>query len=90
MRTSGVVSYELQEAARLGAAPGAADVVCFRSRAADAAGFHSLVSTDADVYRLPPLATVALARVDAPGAWEAPPGQPQLRGRLLTVDVSFG
>tara|TARA_B100000795_G_scaffold168461_1_gene126900 strand:- start:55 stop:183 length:129 start_codon:yes stop_codon:yes gene_type:complete len=42
------------------------------------------------VYRLPPLARVTLARVDAPGAWQALPGVTQSRGRLLTVDVSFG
>jgi hypothetical protein len=42
------------------------------------------------VYRLPPFAKVTLARVDAAGAWQAPPGVTQSRGRLLTVDVAFG
>ena len=126
VRTAGVVAYEAQPDERLGlgSVPGATDVVCFRSRAADAAGFHSLVETDVDVqpqharpnpnrttsrqllrptptptprsslddqvYRLPPFAKVTLARVDAAGAWQAPPGVTQSRGRLLTVDVAFG
>ena len=51
VRTAGVVTYEVQPDERLGlgTVPGATDVVCFRSRAADAAGFHSLVATDVDV-----------------------------------------
>ena len=51
VRTAGVVTYEVQPDERLGlgSVPGATDVVCFRSRAADAAGFHSLVATDVDV-----------------------------------------
>ena len=53
VRTAGVVTYEAQPDERLGlgSVPGATDVVCFRSRAADAAGFHSLVETDVDVQR---------------------------------------
>ena len=47
-------------------------------------------SLDDQVYRLPPFAKVTLARVDAAGAWQAPPGVTQSRGRLLTVDVAFG
>jgi len=92
VRTAGVVTYETQPDARLGlgSVPGATDVVCFHSRAANATGFHSLVATDVDVYRLPPFARVALTRVDEPGAWQAPLGVTQSRGRLLTVDVSFG
>ena len=51
VRTAGVVTYEVQPDERLGlgSVPGATDVVCFRSRAADATGFHSLVATDVDV-----------------------------------------
>ena len=41
------------------------------SRPADGQGCHSLVETDASVFRLPMLASVVLVEVSEPGAWEA-------------------
>ena len=66
-------------------------VVRFRSAATDRFGFHSLLPTalteDETEYDLPPLSTVTLQRVDAPGSWLA--YGVTVNQRLLTVSVSF-
>ena len=42
------------------------DVVCLRSAAADADGYHSLIGLEGP-YEMPPLATVTLEKVEEPG-----------------------
>jgi len=74
----GVVRYELRES----------DVVRLRSRRADRSGCRALVATDEDVFRLPPLASVRLERVDPPGAWRA--NGFAVQRRLFTVVVEYG
>ena len=68
--------------------PQVSDVVRFRSAGADADGtLHSLVQTTGAGYALPPMATVTLERVDAPGEWVA--NGHRVRRRLYTVAVSY-
>eukprot|EP00747_Dinoflagellata_sp_TGD_P181337 gnl/TRDRNA2_/TRDRNA2_35142_c0_seq1.p1 gnl/TRDRNA2_/TRDRNA2_35142_c0~~gnl/TRDRNA2_/TRDRNA2_35142_c0_seq1.p1 ORF type:complete len:342 (-),score=66.50 gnl/TRDRNA2_/TRDRNA2_35142_c0_seq1:165-1190(-) len=74
----GRVVYECQDS----------DVVCFRSRAKDADGFHSLIQAAAGTYDLPPLALVTLESVKEAGAWEVY-GTP-LQRRLIVVSVTYG
>ena len=77
VNTGGNTTYELQDS----------DVVCLRSAAADADGYHSLVRTGGAGYEMPPLATVTLEKVEEPGEWEVC-GQ-KVQRRLFTVRVSF-
>ena len=75
--TSGNYTYVLQDS----------DVVCFRSAAADADGYHSLVETAFGSYNMPPLATVTLEKVEQPGEWEV--CGLKVQRRLFTVSVSY-
>ena len=54
------MEYVLQEGA---------DVVCFRSEAEDAYGYHSLLHTGGSGYTMPPMASVVIERVQKPGEW---------------------
>ena len=63
------------------------DVVCFRSAAADADGYHSLVRTGWTGYEMPPLATVTLEKVEEPGEWEV--CGHKVQRRLFTVSVTY-
>ena len=63
------------------------DVVCFRSAPADADGYHSLIQTRANMYEMPPLATVTLESVQQPGEWEV--CGHKVQRRLFTVSVSY-
>ena len=63
------------------------DVVSFRSAAADADGYHSLVRTAENAYDLPPLATMTIEKVEQPGEWEVLGHKVQRR--LFTVSVAF-
>ena len=63
------------------------DVVCFRSAAADADGYHSLVRTGGAAYQMPPLATVTLEKVEEPGEWEV--CGHKVQRRLFTVSVTY-
>ena len=71
------MSYELQDS----------DVVCFRSAAANADGYHSLIRTTDTRYEMPPLATVTLESVQQPGEWEV--CGHKVMQRLFTVSVSY-
>ena len=73
----GKETYELQDS----------DVVCFRSAAADADGYHSLIQTSGVTYDMPPLATVTLEKVEEPGEWEV--RGHKVQRRLFTVRVSY-
>ena len=77
VNTGGKVTYELQDS----------DVVCVRSAAADADGYHSLIQTGGAGYEMPPLATVTLEKVQQPGEWEVLGHKVQRR--LFTVSVSY-
>lgn len=68
--------------------PQNSDVVCFRSAPPDRSGCHSLLETDAGVFRLPALATVTLEAVHAPGEWRA--NGHAVQRRCLVVSVSYG
>lgn len=64
------------------------DVVCFQSAPSDAEGHHSLLPVPFCHSRfLPPLATVTLESVQAPGEWEV--RGLRVKQRLFTVSVSF-
>ena len=67
-------------------------VVRFCSAAMDRSGFHSLLPTalteDEMEYDLPPLSTITLQQVHAPGSWQAYDGA-TVDQRLLTVSVGF-
>ena len=63
------------------------DVVCFRSAAADADGYHSLIPTGGLSYEMPPLATVTLEKVEQPGEWEV--RGHKVQRRLFTVRVTY-
>ena len=63
------------------------DVVCFKSAAADADGYHSLVQTGGASYHMPPLATVTLEKVEQPGEWEV--RGHKVQQRLFTVRVTY-
>ena len=63
------------------------DVVCFRSAAADADGYHSLVQKGGASYTMPPLATVTLEKVEQPGEWEV--RGLKVQRRLYTVRVTY-
>ena len=73
----GKETFELQDS----------DVVCFRSAAADADGYHSRVQPSGGAYDLPPLATVTLEKVEQPGEWEV--CGHKVQRRLFTVSVSY-
>ena len=73
----GKMTFQLQDS----------DVVCFRSAAADADGYHSLVQVGGVAYDLPPLATVTLEKVEQPGEWEA--NGHKVQRRLFTVRVTY-
>ena len=63
-------------------------VVCFRSRAPDGKGYHSLIHTGGTSYCVPPMATLVLESVEKAGAWEAPNGK-RVNQTLYTVGVTF-
>jgi len=63
------------------------DVVCVRSAAAAADGYHSLIQTGDSGYEMPPLATVTLEKVEQPGEWEA--NGHKVQRRLFTVRVTY-
>lgn len=78
--------------------PQDSDVVCFLSRPADGAGFHSLVRTAKTrherQYDLPPLATITLLKVEEPNTWLTAFARDQgpniyVNRRLYTVAVTF-
>ena len=60
------------------------DVVCLRSAAADADGYHSLIRTGGGAYHMPPFA-VTLEKVEVPGEC----GVSRCSGWPFTVRVSF-
>ena len=62
-------------------------MVCFKSAAADADGYHSLMHTGEACYEMPPFATVTLEKVEQPGEWEV--CGHKVQQRLFTVRVSF-
>ena len=62
-------------------------MVCLRSAAADADGYHSLVQTENSSYNMPPLATVTLESVQQPGEWEVLGHKVQRW--LFTVSVTY-
>lgn len=70
-------SYEVQDS----------DVVCILSSARDEHGLHSLVQVAAGSYHAPPLTSVTLERVQAPGEWQA--YGTAVRRRLFTVSLAF-
>ena len=72
----GKVTFELQDS----------DVVCFRSAAADADGYHSLVQTAGASYEMPPLATVTLEKVEQPGGAAGGCTLARVRGELEQVE----
>ena len=47
-------------------------VVCFRQGPADSSGLHALVDVGSGRFAVPPLTTVRLLRIDAPGSWRLP------------------
>ena len=64
------------------------DVVCFRGAPADADGLHTLIPwSDVGEFKLPPMATVTLEKIDEPGEWEVM-GK-RVKRRLYTVSVSY-
>ena len=77
MNHGGKITFQLQDS----------DVVCFRSAAADADGYHSLIHTGGASYEMPPLATVTLEKVEQPGEWEVLGHKVQRR--LFTVRVTW-
>ena len=62
-------------------------MVCLRSAAADADGYHSLVQTVALGYQMPPLTTGTLEKVQQPGEWEVCGQRP--KRKLYTVSVTY-
>ena len=77
VNTGGKITFELQDS----------DVVCLRSAAADADGYHSLIQTAGAGYEMPPLATVTLEKVQQPGEWEV--RGLKVQQRLFTVRVAY-
>mmetsp|Transcript_35013 Transcript_35013/g.57941 ORF Transcript_35013/g.57941 Transcript_35013/m.57941 type:complete len:396 (-) Transcript_35013:172-1359(-) len=73
----GEVRYELRDS----------DIVRFISSAPDRSGSHSLVETDLNVFRLPPLALVRLERTENCGEWRA--NGHLVQRRCYTVSVSY-
>ena len=64
------------------------DIVCFRSAPADADGLHTLIPWDGrGTFKLPPMATVTLEKIDEPGEWEV--RGLRVKRRLYTVSVSY-
>ncbi|KAL1498580.1 hypothetical protein AB1Y20_013895 [Prymnesium parvum] len=63
------------------------DVVAFESAPSDSEGHHALLPTGGDSGAMPPLSTIRVVRVDAPGEWEA--FGKVVQQKLITVAVTW-